>query len=90
MIKDLIYQISGLAMAFCYLFCGIPQILKIIKTKSAVDISVGSIGLMISGHIFSIIYATYGTNNMWTFICAIGSLLSAITLLILWSKYGKK
>jgi uncharacterized protein with PQ loop repeat len=89
MIKELIYQISGLLMTFCYLFCTIPQIIKTIKTKSAKDISVGSLGLVVSGHMFSIIYATFGSNNIWVFICALGGLLLTTTMLILWNKYGK-
>lgn len=89
MIKELIFHISGLLMTFCYLVCSIPQIMKIIKTKSAKDISVGSLGLVISGHAFSIIYATFGSNNLWVFVCALVGLLTAIIMLILWSKYGK-
>jgi uncharacterized protein with PQ loop repeat len=90
MINTLVYQISGILMTFCYLFCTIPQIIKTIKTKSAKDISVGSLGLVVSGHIFSIIYATFGSNNIWVFVCALGGLLSAITMLILWNLYGKQ
>ena len=90
MVKDLIYQLSGIMMTFCYLFCTIPQIIKTFKTKSAKDISIGSLGLVVSGHIFSIIYATYGSNNMWTFVCALGGLFSAIIMIILWNKYGSK
>jgi uncharacterized protein with PQ loop repeat len=90
MVKDLIYQLSGIMMTFCYLFCTIPQIIKTFKTKSAKDISIGSLGLVVSGHIFSIIYATYGSNNMWTFVCALGGLFSAVIMIILWNKYGSK
>lgn len=90
MIKYLIYQVSGLLMTFCYLICTIPQIIKIIKTKSAKDISIGSLGLVISGHILSIVYATFGSDNIWAFVCAMGGLLSATIMIILFSKYGKK
>jgi uncharacterized protein with PQ loop repeat len=41
MIKELIYQVSGLLMTFCYLVCTLPQIIKTLKTKSAKDISAG-------------------------------------------------
>jgi len=77
-------------MAFCYLFCTIPQIFKTIKTKSAKDIAVGSLGLAVLGHTFSMVYATFGSNNIWVFVCASGGLLSAVTMLILWNKYGKR
>jgi len=90
MIKELIYQASGLLMTFCYLICTIPQIIKTYKTKSAKDISAGSLGLVVSGHIFSIVYATFGSNNIWVFVCALGGLISSVIMLILWSKYGKQ
>jgi uncharacterized protein with PQ loop repeat len=90
MIKELIYQVSGLLMTFCYLICTVPQIIKTYKTKSAKDISAGSLGLVVSGHIFSIVYATFGSNNIWVFVCALGGLLSSVIMLILWSKYGKQ
>lgn len=90
MIKELIYQVSGLLMTFCYLICTVPQIIKTYKTKSAKDISACSLGLVVSGHIFSIVYATFGSNNIWVFVCALGGLLSSVIMLILWSKYGKQ
>jgi uncharacterized protein with PQ loop repeat len=90
MIKELVYQVSGLLMTFCYLICALPQIVKTFKTKSAKDISAGSLGLVVSGHIFSIVYATFGSNNIWVFVCALGGLLSSVIMLILWSKYGKQ
>jgi len=72
------------------LICTVPQIIKTYKTKSAKDISAGSLGLVVSGHIFSIVYATFGSNNIWVFVCALGGLISSVIMLILWSKYGKQ
>jgi uncharacterized protein with PQ loop repeat len=54
MIKDSIYQVSGLLMIFCYLVCNIPQIIKTIKTKFAKDLSVGSLGLIVSSPSFNL------------------------------------
>ena len=76
-------------MTFSYLFCSIPQIIKIIKTKSAKDLSVGFLGLSVAGHTFASIYASFGANNIWAFVCYAGGLISSIVLLILWNKYGK-
>jgi uncharacterized protein with PQ loop repeat len=90
MSKELVYQASGLLMTFCYLICTIPQIIKTLQTKSAKDISAGSLGLVVLGHIFSIVYATFGSNNIWVFVCALGGLFSSIIMLILWGKYGKQ
>jgi uncharacterized protein with PQ loop repeat len=90
MIKELIYQVSGLLMTFCYLVCTLPQIIKTLKTKSAKDISAGSLGLAVAGHMFAIVYATFGSNNIWVFVCSLGGLLAAVTMLILWNKYGKQ
>lgn len=87
--QEFIHQTSGIIMTFCYLFCSVPQIIKIIKTKSAKDISVGFLGLSIAGHSFATVYACFGANNIWAFVCYGGGLLSCLVLLYLWNKYGK-
>ena len=87
--KDFIYISSGILMTFCYLFCGVPQIIKTFKTKSAKDISIGSVGLAAAGHAFAIVYASFGHNNFWTFVCYFGGLSTAATMLYLWIRYGK-
>lgn len=88
--ESAIHQLSGILMTICYLLCNIPQIIKIIKTKSAKDISVGFIWLSIAGHSFATIYASFGINNIWIFVCYGGGLLSCLILLVLWHLYGKK
>ena len=76
-------------MSFCYLICNIPQIIKTLRTKSAKDISLEALGLVVAGHVFSIVYATFGSNNIWVFVCAIGGLLTSVIMLLLWRKYNK-
>ena len=87
--KEIIHQTSGILMTICYLFCSVPQIIKIIKTKSAKDISIGFLGLSTAGHIFATVYASFGNNNVWTFICCSGSMVSSSMLVILWNKYSE-
>jgi uncharacterized protein with PQ loop repeat len=87
--QELIHQASGILMTICYLFCNVPQIIKIVKTKSAKDISIGFLGLATAGHIFATIYGSFGSNNIWTFVCYGGGLISSLVLLVLWNKYGK-
>jgi uncharacterized protein with PQ loop repeat len=84
-----IHSASGVLMTFFYLVCGIPQIIKTFRTKSAKDISIGTVALSAAGHSFATIYALYGTNNFWTFVCYFGGLATAITMFILWLKYGR-
>lgn len=89
MIKDLVCLMSGVLMTTCYLMCGIPQIIKTIKTKSVKDISVWSLSLAAAGHTFASIYGTFGHNNFWTFVCYFGGLSTAFTMLVLWYIYKK-
>lgn len=89
MFKELIHSSSGILMTVCYLLCTVPQIVKTIRTKSAKDISIGTLGLTICGHIFAAVYGTFGNNNFWTFVCYIGGLLSSGTMIYLWNKYGR-
>jgi len=88
--EHIVQQVAGILMTICYLLCNVPQIVKIIKTKSAQDISVGFIWLSIAGHSFATVYALFGVNNVWIFVCYGGGLLSCIILLILWNLYGKR
>jgi uncharacterized protein with PQ loop repeat len=87
--KDLIYISSGILMTFCYLFCGVPQIIKTFKTKSAKDISIWSVCIVAVGHASAIVYASFGYNNFWLFVCYFGGLVTAATMLYLWIRYGK-
>jgi uncharacterized protein with PQ loop repeat len=86
---DIIQIVSGVLMTFFYLVCGIPQIVKTFKTKSAKDISIGTVALSALGHSSATIYAFYGSNNFWTFVCYFGGLLTAAMMFGLWFKYGR-
>jgi uncharacterized protein with PQ loop repeat len=88
--SNVVHVLSGIAMTFCYLVCGIPQIIKTFKTKSAKDLSLGTIALTSAGHSFAIVYGLFGSNNFWTFVCYIGGLTTTTTMCFLWMKYGRE
>lgn len=87
--KDSIHLLSGIMMTTFYILCGVPQIVKTFRTKSAKDISVGTLLLSIGGHSSASIYAMFGANNFWVFVCYFGGLATSITMLVLWWLYGK-
>lgn len=76
----------GLFASFFGLTQQIPQIYKIIKTKSATDLSYGTIFLTISNQILWFIYAISIKNNIYT-INAVGHFLIDITELLLKAYY---
>lgn len=66
----------------------IPQIYKIIKTKSTADLSYGTIILTLTNQIFWIIYAVYLQNTVYI-INGSGHLIIDGTLLLLKAHYDK-
>lgn len=76
----------GLFASFFGLTQQIPQIYKIIKTKSATDLSYGTILLTISNQILWFIYAMSIQNNIYI-INAVGHFLIDITELLLKAHY---
>ncbi len=76
----------GLFASTCGLTQQIPQIYKIIKTKSATDLSYGTIFLTISNQILWFIYAMSIQNTIYI-INAVGHFLIDITELLLKAHY---
>lgn len=59
--------VTGFIGAFCFAVCALPQIVKVVKTKSADDISWGFIALSVCGNVFSAVYifATNLVTGVW-------------------------
>ena len=82
-------HIVGSLMTICYTICYFPQIYKTLKTKQAKDLSVEWIALALCGHVFGIVYASFGTNNLWLYVSYVTGAICTTVLLILCRKYGK-
>jgi uncharacterized protein with PQ loop repeat len=81
--------LTGTLMAFCFVFCLIPQIYKIYKTKSVGDLSKAMIILGALGTIFNLIYNQLNGMYTWSLIKDVLSLFFSFWLLFLCMKYRK-
>jgi uncharacterized protein with PQ loop repeat len=50
--QEIIKEVAGIVMTLCFMFCYIPQIVKIFKNKSSRDVSSNCLFLCLSGGIF--------------------------------------
>jgi len=85
----LIREISGILMTLCFMFCYIPQIVKIIKNKSSHDVSLMLILMSLSGYVFGMIYLFAGTFALWFFANYCTGIIMCTILIWSWFKYKK-
>lgn len=82
------WQIIGLSAAVLTTFSFIPQIIKVVKTKSAKDVSLITLLQLTAGVILWTAYGVYLKDKI--IILANGvTFLSLFTLLVLFFKYGR-
>ena len=78
-------ELSGILMAICFVVCYIPQIAKILKTKSVASISVGMYSIAALGNLFGIFYSLNNGEMVWllvdSIICLI--LISILCLILI-------
>lgn len=86
---ELMREIAGIAMALSFMLCFIPQIYKIIKTKSSHDLSPIMIILSISGYTFGLIYMYLNVFGLWWFMNYVTGIITSGVLLYFWAKYRK-
>tara|TARA_B110000003_G_scaffold103951_1_gene106094 strand:+ start:2878 stop:3159 length:282 start_codon:yes stop_codon:yes gene_type:complete len=78
----------GLFASIFGLTSSLPQIYKIIKTKSSTDLSYGTIIISLTNQIFWLIYAVYLQNTIYI-INGSGHLIIEGTVLLLKAHYDK-
>ena len=83
-----IFQYIGLFASIFGLTIQIPQIYKIIKTKSATDLSYGTIFIALINQVFWLIYAVYLQNFVYI-INATGHFLINFSELLLKAHYDQ-
>jgi len=86
-IKSLARDISGAIMAISFMLCYLPQIRKIIKTRSSSDISPTMIFLGLSGYIFGMIYMFLNVFGTWWFLNYLTGIISSLSLLYYWYRH---
>lgn len=80
-------ELSGILMATCFVICYIPQIIKILKTKSVAGISVGMYSMAALGNLFGIFYGFNNEEMLWLFVNSIICLILTSIVLFLQQKY---
>ena len=86
-IKTLIRDISGMIMALSFMSCYLPQIIRIIKTKSSSDISPTMIVLGLIGYITGLIYMYTNVFGLWWFCNYVTGIISSAILFYYWFKH---
>jgi uncharacterized protein with PQ loop repeat len=85
--KTLIRDISGMVMTLSFMLCYLPQILKIIKTKSSSDLSPSMIILGLMGYITGMIYMYTNVFGIWWFLNYFTGIISSAILFYYWFKH---
>lgn len=86
-VKAIARDVSGAIMAISFMLCYLPQILKIIKTRSSVDVSPTMIFLGLSGYIFGMIYMFLNVFGTWWFLNYMTGIISSLFLLYYWYRH---
>ncbi|MCM8796775.1 MAG: SemiSWEET transporter [Candidatus Omnitrophica bacterium] len=83
------YKIVGLVAAFLTMFSFVPQIVKIVKTKSAHDVSIIMLFQLSIGALLWLIYGL-SLRDIIIVLANGVTLLSLLIILVLYQKYGRK
>lgn len=83
----LIKEIAGIVMTLCFMFCYIPQILKICKNKSSKDVSLMLVIMSMCGYISGMIYLFLGDFGLWWFMNYCTGIVMCSILIWAWFKY---
>lgn len=87
--KEIWTQIFGILMTLSFMFCYIPQILKIFKNRSSRDVSLGLILMSICGYISGMVYMFLTQFGVWWFANYSVGLVMCIILVYAWFKFQK-
>jgi uncharacterized protein with PQ loop repeat len=82
-------QVAGFVMVVAFMFCYVPQIIKIFKNKSSKDVSLGLIVMSIVGYISGMIYMFTTTFGLFWFLNYLVGLIMCIILIYAYKKFEK-
>jgi uncharacterized protein with PQ loop repeat len=82
-------QVAGFVMVVAFMFCYVPQIIKIFKNKSSKDVSLGLIVMSIIGYISGMIYMFTTTFGLFWFLNYLVGLIMCIILIYAYKKFEK-
>jgi uncharacterized protein with PQ loop repeat len=85
--KEMIRELAGFIMVFSFMFCYLPQIIKIYKNKSSKGASLMLVIMCIVGYISGLVYMFLTTFGLWWFLNYFVGLIMCVILLYAWFKY---
>jgi uncharacterized protein with PQ loop repeat len=87
---DILKDFFGITMASCFVTCYIPQIVKILKTKSSKDLSILFVIMPMFGYISGLLYLVLSqTFVLWLVLNYAIGLVMTIFLLVIYHHYKK-
>lgn len=87
--KEIITESFGIIMMLSFMFCYIPQIVKIFKNRSSNDVSLMLILMSIVGYISGMIYMFMTRFGIWWFLNYCVGLVMCSILVYAWFKFKK-
>ena len=80
-------ELFGILMVICFVVCYIFWIIKILKIKGVVSISVGMYLIAVLGNLFGIFYSLNNEEMVWLLVDSIICLILISIILFLQQKY---
>jgi uncharacterized protein with PQ loop repeat len=87
--KPYIAEIFGIIMTLSFMFCYVPQIIKIYKNKSSEDVSLMLILMSIVGYTTGMVYMFLTAFGLWWFLNYCVGLIMCSILVYAWFKFRK-
>jgi len=82
-------EFFGIIMTVAFMFCYVPQIIKIFQNKSSKDVSLMLILMSIVGYISGMVYMFLTTFGLWWFMNYSVGLIMCSILVFAWFKFKK-
>jgi uncharacterized protein with PQ loop repeat len=82
-------QIAGFVMVISFMFCYLPQIIKIFKNQSSKDVSLGLIVMSIVGYISGMVYMFTTSFGIFWFLNYLVGLVMCVILIYAYKKFEK-
>ena len=87
--KEIITEFFGIIMTLSFMFCYVPQIVKIYNNKSSEGVSLTLIIMCIVGYISGMVYMFLTSFGLWWFMNYSVGLIMCSILIHAWFKYKK-
>jgi uncharacterized protein with PQ loop repeat len=82
-------EFFGIIMTVAFMFCYVPQIIKIFQNKSSKDVSLMLILMSIVGYISGMVYMFLTTFGLWWFMNYSVGLVMCSILVYAWFRFKK-